>query len=342
MSVRCPHCKAELPEQASFCAACGRRIEGWSVPKDATPASGEAALPGSDEATRQMSPTPSLLRAAALSVKKGGKPSSKPTPSGKPRAPRSPIPLVLGMVVVAVGGGLGAFFFVRSRVHHKPKPPVAVATTPSVPVPAPAPVPVPPQPVPAPPAVAKPTTLVRKSKTGKKAHVIASAPVPVKAHKQHLAPGALPHKEFATDSKPLPPSTPAPAKAPSTTAPAPMPTVQHETSESAAPATEGDQKQQAEATLDADSVRLVVRQHLPQVRACYSRSFKDSSPGGAVEIGFAIDPNGHAKNVRTETNTTDSEPLAHCLEQRVREWQFPRPVGGDYELIYPFVFAPGT
>jgi hypothetical protein len=26
----------------------------------------------------------------------------------------------------------------------------------------------------------------------------------------------------------------------------------------------------------------------------------------------------------------------------VREWQFPRPVGGDYELIYPFVFAPGS
>jgi hypothetical protein len=329
MSVRCPHCKAELPEQASFCAACGRRIEGWSVPKDPTPASGEAALPGSDEATRQMSPTPSLLRAAALSIKKGGKPSRKPTPPGKPRARRSPIPLILGMIVVAVGGGLGAFFFVRSRVHHKPKTAVAVATpAPAPTVPAPAPAAAAPQPVAAAPvAKTPPAPLVRKSKTGKKAHVIASAPVPVKAHKQHLAPGALPHKEFATDSKPLPPSTPAtPPKASA----APMPTVQHESSESSVPATEGEQKQQAEATLDADSVRFVVRQHLPQVRACYSRSFKDSSPGGAVEIGFAIDPNGHAKNVRTETNTTDSEPLAHCLEQRLRERKFPRPLGGDY------------
>ncbi|MGZ3425197.1 MAG: AgmX/PglI C-terminal domain-containing protein, partial [Polyangia bacterium] len=92
----------------------------------------------------------------------------------------------------------------------------------------------------------------------------------------------------------------------------------------------------------ADSVRFVVRAHLPQVRACYGRAFKDSSPGGTVEIGFAIDPAGHAKSVRTETNTTDSEGLAHCLEARVREWQFPKPVGGDYELIYPFVFAPGS
>jgi hypothetical protein len=110
----------------------------------------------------------------------------------------------------------------------------------------------------------------------------------------------------------------------------------------APPPTQTEQKQEAEAGVDADSVRLVVRQHLPQVRACYGRAFKDASPGGTVEIGFAIDTAGRAKNVRTETNTTDSEGLAHCLEARVREWQFPRPIGGDYELIYPFVFSPGS
>src|SRR4051812_20593560 len=98
--VRCPHCKAELPEKAVFCASCGRRIEGWSVPKDATPAMGETALPGGEEATRQMAPTPSLLRAAAVSVKKGG------VQKGKPR-PRSKLPLALAMLVVAVAGGVG-------------------------------------------------------------------------------------------------------------------------------------------------------------------------------------------------------------------------------------------
>src|SRR5205823_1113957 len=142
-----------------------------------------------------------------------------------------------------------------------------------------------------------------KSKTGKRAHVIASAPVAVKA--RATASGGLPHKEVATDSKSLT-----------------MPTVQHETTtESAPPPTAAEEKQEAEAGVDADSVRLVVRQHLPQVRACYGRAFKDASPGGTVEIGFAIDANGRAKDVRTETNTSDSEGLAHCLEQRVREWQ---------------------
>ncbi|MGZ3405371.1 MAG: zinc-ribbon domain-containing protein, partial [Polyangia bacterium] len=108
--IRCPHCKAELPEKASFCARCGRRIEGWSLPKDATPAMGEAALPGGEEATRQMEPTPSLLRAAAVSVKKGG---------GQPRK-RSKLPLIAGMLVVAVVGGIGGFVIVRSRVRRPP------------------------------------------------------------------------------------------------------------------------------------------------------------------------------------------------------------------------------
>jgi outer membrane biosynthesis protein TonB len=314
--VRCPHCKAELPEKASFCARCGRRIEGWSVPKDATPAMGETALPGGDEATRQMAPTPSLLRAAAISVKKGA--GGKP----KPRRP-SHLPLILAMVIVAVAGGVGGFFVVRARVRRSPSivtaPPPSPVAPPLVRAPSP-----PPSATPNPQPPTPNKTLVRKNKAGKRAHVIASPPVAVKARASSS--GGLPHKQVATDSKALK-----------------MPTVQHETTEAATPPpTVAEDKAEAEAGVDADSVRLVVRQHLPQVRTCYGRAFKDASPGGTVEIGFAIDPAGRAKNVRTETNTTDSEALAHCLEARVREWQFPRPVGGDYELIYPFVFAPGS
>ncbi|MCU1283054.1 MAG: putative abductin-like protein [bacterium] len=313
--IRCPHCKAELPEKASFCARCGRRIEGWSVSRDATPAMGESALPGGDEATRQMQPTPSLLRAAAISVKKGG---------ARPRK-RSKLPLVAGMLVVAAAGAAGGFLIVRARmkkqlsaVSHQPSAPISVAP-PIVKNPSP---PTPNAQPPTPNVPAK--TIVRKNKAGKRAHVIGAVPVPVTARASSS--GGLPHKQVATDSKAMQ-----------------MPTVQHESAtEAAPPPSEAEQKQEGEATVDADSVRFVVRAHLPQVRACYGRAFKDSSPGGSVEIGFAIDPTGHAKNVRTETNTTDSEGLAHCLEARVREWQFPKPVGGDYELIYPFVFAPGS
>ena len=209
--VRCPHCKAALPEEAAFCARCGRRIEGWTVPKDATPAMGESALPGGDEATRQMDPTPSLLRAAAISVKKGG---------GRRRQPRSHLPLVLAMIVVAVAGGIGGFFIVRARVRRSPSivaaSPIA-APEPALPPLVRAPLVAPSgAPASAPPANMPPKMIVRKSKTGKRAHVIASAPVAVKARATKS--GGLPHKQVDTDSRPMT-----------------LPTVQHETTSESPP-----------------------------------------------------------------------------------------------------------
>ena len=332
----CPHCQCGAAGKGGVLRPLRPPHRGLVGARPAASGTDEAALPGSDEATRQMAPTPSLLRAAAVSVKRG---------AGRP-APRSRLPLALAMLAVAVAGGVGGFFVVRAGVvNRRPTAPGAAVAPPGLPTPAAsapaAPVPTiptpaaahapaastPPGPTPRPPAASAPAnkTLVRKNRAGKRAHVIASAPVAVKARK--TSSGGLPHKQVATDSKPL--------------HAADRTTRDRHRSGPRRPG-EADDKQEAQAGVDADSVRLVVRQHLPQVRACYGRAFKDSSPGGAVEIGFAIDPAGRARNVRTETNTTDSEGLAHCLEQRVREWQFPRPVGGDYELIYPFVFTPGS
>ena len=339
-AIRCPHCKAELPEQASFCASCGRRIEGWSRPQGRHPrAPASPALPGSEEATRQMSPTPSLLRAAALSVKKGGKKDRASASDSRARRSAA-ASLILAMLVVAARRR-------PRRLLHRPRPrppppsprrrprPAFRRTTPAPPLPLPLPAPsATPQPAPCSVAAAPtaPGRAVRKSKPGKKAHVHRTRPpVAVKAAQASLRPAA----SRTNRSPPTPSRSRCPP--PSTRRPKPPPRQPRHPRHRRRTT-----NKQAEATLDADSVRFVVRQHLPQVRACYGRAFKDSSPGGAVEIGFAIDASGRAKNVRTETNTTDSEPLAHCLETRVREWQFPRPVGGDYELIYPFVFAPGS
>jgi hypothetical protein len=319
---RCPHCRTELPEKATFCANCGRRIEGWKVARDATPAMGEAALPDGDEATKQMEPTPSLLRAAALSLRR-----------------RKRGPPIVAMALVAVGGALAAFIVVRAGMRKTPsRSPSPIISPPTI-----TPTMTPTTPTPTPTIMAAPTPTKPPSMgKPKRAHRVAAAPViNVKAAPKRKmrvvasSAGGLPHKGVATDSKSV-----AQQEAQSQKAMA-LPTVEHETTESK-PQGEAEMKQEAEARLDADSVRFVVKAHLPQVRACYGRAFKDSSPGGTVEIGFAIDASGRAQNVRTETNTSDSDSLARCLEERVKQWQFPKPVGGDYELIYPFVFAPGS
>jgi outer membrane biosynthesis protein TonB len=154
-----------------------------------------------------------------------------------------------------------------------------------------------------------------------------------------LVGAAAPHKESAASRKEAAaPTSKEPGREPRKAAEPPpedLPTA-------ATPLTEAEQKAQAEASIDANGVRLAVKQHLPQVKACYERAFKESSPGGTVEVAFAIDAEGRATRVRTESNSTDSDTLARCLESAVAGWRFPRPVGGEYELIYPFVFSPGS
>ena len=49
--------------------------------------------------------------------------------------------------------------------------------------------------------------------------------------------------------------------------------------------------------------------------------------------------NGHATRIRTAENSFGNARLSSCLEQRVAQWQFPRPVAGEPEFQYPFVFA---
>jgi hypothetical protein len=303
--VHCPHCHTELPDGATFCANCGRRVSGWSgVP--ATAAAAPAILPGSDEPTTQMTPTPSLLRAAAVVV----------------RRPRWP--LAAAMLLVAASAGAVAYRLSSPRPDTAPPPPPPPApATPTVTATTALTA------APAPPAAKVARPAAPRASRGRGPHRMAPLTVAAKS-----SPGAeLPHKTVASDSRPLaaPTAKPAPAAPP----PEDLPT-------EATPLTEEEQKAQAEASIDADQVRFVVQQHLPQVHACYARAFKDGSPGGRVEIGFAVTANGTAARVRVETNSTDSEGLAHCLEARIKEWQFPRPIGGEVELIYPFVFSPGS
>ena len=72
-AIAAPTARRSCPSRPPSAPTAAAASRAGRVPKDATPAAGEPSLPGDEEATRQMSPTPSLLRAAALSVKKGGK-----------------------------------------------------------------------------------------------------------------------------------------------------------------------------------------------------------------------------------------------------------------------------
>ncbi len=338
---RCPHCQTVLPEKAAFCAACGNRIEGWtSIPAGA----GErpTILPGGEEPTTNMQPTPSLLRAVAISIKKPDSfPDSAPDSSGDSAGDKKsrPMGILLLLVLVVGASAAGAAYYFASRNRA----PTVVASSLGSPAPSPSLAATAALAATSGAAAGSGASLAHPAKVARSrhAHRIEPLEVAAKPPRRKSSGGGLPHKTVSTDSRPLPATATAPRVDPAASAAAIL--APHEDAPvEATPQTDEEMKKEAEASIDADGIRFVVKSHLAQVHACYERAFKESSPGGRVEIGFAITPRGVATRVRTETNSTGSESLAACLESRVKSWQFPRPVGGDYELIYPFVFAAGS
>lgn len=96
------------------------------------------------------------------------------------------------------------------------------------------------------------------------------------------------------------------------------------------------------AGLNADSIRMVVRYHLPQVRACYDRALKQKPDlAGIVEIRFTISEQGQATASSVHRNTTGHQGLGGCLAVIMKRWRYPKPVGGAVEFVYPFVFSAG-
>lgn len=332
----CPHCNRPLPDEATFCNECGRRVEGWQGNVKANSADGE--LPDEQVETREMQVTPEMLRAAG---KKGAPPKGKaaaaPSPSPSPTG-ETDSAMVRGFsqpwfgramfVGMAVAVAVLVFFVVRKKN-------AAEVAAPTEPVP---PVAAPPTAPPAPPTKGGKKRAPKKlaaEAVGK--GVVDTPPTTVDGTKA----GALPKKSTPTDSKAAPVATSDKPGA-TGTSPAPKPSLPSEDLPTeAAPLTDDELRQQEEGRLNADQVRYVVKQHLSQVRACYERAFKQDAPGGRVEISFAIGEDGKARRVRTDLNSTGSEPLGKCIEGLVAGWTFPRPVGGEFELTYPFVFSSG-
>jgi Ca-activated chloride channel homolog len=97
-----------------------------------------------------------------------------------------------------------------------------------------------------------------------------------------------------------------------------------------------------EAQIDAESVQIIMRQHKADVRACYNQGLKaNPDASGTIEVRFAINAQGHAVKRRVLSDTVGLPGVGDCILGQLGRWQFPRPVGGEVEFVYPFILSPG-
>lgn len=83
---------------------------------------------------------------------------------------------------------------------------------------------------------------------------------------------------------------------------------------------------------DSDAVRDVIRRNQRHIRSCYERRLHDH-PGldGRVALDITVAA-GKVTAATVAENTTRDEPLASCIVQRVRRWEFPADVSDEIHL----------
>lgn len=100
-------------------------------------------------------------------------------------------------------------------------------------------------------------------------------------------------------------------------------------------------------TIDRDQVRRVVRAHLNQIQACYTRELnkldrsRRAELGGKVVLKWDIVEKGAAKNVKVISTTLNNRAIEDCMKSRLATWQFPEPPAGLVgEVTFPFLLKP--
>lgn len=131
-------------------------------------------------------------------------------------------------------------------------------------------------------------------------------------------------------------TSPAPTAAEPPTDPAPAPTVEVAWGREPAVAP-------PLPSLDKNDIREVVRAHLGEVRACYTRALaSDPALSGRVGVRWTIGPGGDvtAVDVQSMMSPTSGPSVADCIASAIRGWVFPAPQGGGSVVVsYPFIFT---
>lgn len=98
----------------------------------------------------------------------------------------------------------------------------------------------------------------------------------------------------------------------------------------------------SESQIDKAGVRAVIREHLPQLKACYMEATaKNPQLAGKVAVLFRVSDQGRiakAEVVDKKSTLHDAE-LSACVVNEIKSLKLPAsPEGTFVQVTYPFVF----
>jgi outer membrane biosynthesis protein TonB len=96
-------------------------------------------------------------------------------------------------------------------------------------------------------------------------------------------------------------------------------------------------------SMDPDTIRRILLEHLPQFRYCYQKELERSGAeaSGAIKLNFTIGASGHVAQAGVDGNSNLPTEVKKCVVGVLRGISFPEPMGGGtVEVKQPMNFYP--
>lgn len=102
-----------------------------------------------------------------------------------------------------------------------------------------------------------------------------------------------------------------------------------------------DDEASVEGGLDRDQIIAVINRNKGQIVYCYEKGLQASPQiGGRVAVSFVIGAAGRITVASVAESSLNSKMVENCMLAKMRNWQFPRPVGKvNVDVLYPFELA---
>lgn len=97
-----------------------------------------------------------------------------------------------------------------------------------------------------------------------------------------------------------------------------------------------------EAQADREGIRNTVKAHFAELRKCYYEAL-DQEPllEGKLVLSWEVSSDGRADQVEVKEASPKIQPVAPCVVERLKAWQFPKPTSSEVVTVerYPFFFS---
>jgi pSer/pThr/pTyr-binding forkhead associated (FHA) protein/outer membrane biosynthesis protein TonB len=91
--------------------------------------------------------------------------------------------------------------------------------------------------------------------------------------------------------------------------------------------------------MSREAVKRVIEQHLDEITYCYETALiSNPSIKGKITMEWKILMSGTVGEVRIKSSTIKSPEIYGCIKLAIKTWQFPKPIGNEVVVSYPFIF----